>query len=106
MLHNLDSQLHFVRQIQACDTTGIPPLRALRDETKAAEDEAEVGMDALRDAFEQEEWKGEFWRRPVRRKDAEIKGEEQDKDWDALDLASRKVGRYFVVDKIVKEEES
>ena len=46
MLSTLSSQLHFVKDIQSVDTTGVEPLRSLRDET--AEGEKEVAGDSLR----------------------------------------------------------
>ena len=39
MLDTLAAQLHFVGKIQEVDTTGVKPLRAIRDETMAAEKE-------------------------------------------------------------------
>src|ERR1700753_1108709 len=43
MLQILASQLHFVKEIQKVDTTGVEPLRSLRDETPTGEMEAELG---------------------------------------------------------------
>lgn len=95
MLATLSSQLHFVKEIQKVDTTGIEPLRSLRDETAAGEGETEIGMDALKDALALEEVKGKFHPR-VRRRNAE--GGKKGVEWDVLDTAERKVGRYFVVE--------
>jgi Asp-tRNA(Asn)/Glu-tRNA(Gln) amidotransferase C subunit len=95
MLSTLSSQLHFVQEIQKVDTAGVEPLRSLRDETTAGEQEAELGMKALREALELEEVRGKHHKRIRRRNDGQGKEEEE---WDALGTAGRKVGRYFVVE--------
>lgn len=95
MLKTLRSQLHFVRAIQEVDTKGIPPLRAIRDETQSAEDEVKISLDAVKGALEQEEVRGKHYKR-IQRKDGPIntKGAE---DWDILGHAERRAGKYFVV---------
>ena len=55
MMQTLASQLHFVREIQKVDTTGVEPLRAIRDETAEAAREAEITIESLNEAFEKEE---------------------------------------------------
>lgn len=94
MLATLSSQLHFVRQIQEVDTTGIEPLHSLRDETAAGESEAELGLDALKEALGREEVRGKFHKRIRRRAEVDEKGDQ----WDVLGSASKKTGRYFVVE--------
>jgi Asp-tRNA(Asn)/Glu-tRNA(Gln) amidotransferase C subunit len=94
MLATLSSQLHFVRQIQEVDTAGIEPLRSLRDETVEGESEAELGLDALREALGKEEVRGKFHKRIRRRAGEDQSGEK----WDVLGSATKKVGRYFVVE--------
>lgn len=96
MLETLSSQLHFVREIQSVDTTGVEPLRSLRDETAAGKEEAELGLNALRDALSREEIIGKHHKRIRRRRsnDAVI----ESSDWDVLGSAERKVGRFFVVE--------
>ncbi|KAI9820770.1 MAG: hypothetical protein M1827_005140 [Pycnora praestabilis] len=96
MLRTLDSQLHFVREIQNVDTAGIEPLQSIRDETQEAEKENEITVEQLKEAFAKEEVIGSR-RRIKRRRDLPVdtKGAE---DWDVLGQASKKVGRYFVVD--------
>lgn len=94
MLATLSSQLHFARQIQEVDTTGVEPLRSLRDETTAGESEAELGLDALKEALGKEEVRGKFHKRIRRQAETEEKGEQ----WDVLGSAAKKVGRYFVVE--------
>lgn len=96
MLSTLSSQLHFVKEIQKVDTTGVEPLRSLRDETAAGGKEAELGMDAMRDALALEEVRGKHHRRIRRRRDQLVR--KQEEDWDVLGTASKKVGRFFVVE--------
>ncbi|GIZ40931.1 hypothetical protein CKM354_000425100 [Cercospora kikuchii] len=93
MLSTLSSQLHFVKDIQQMDTTGVEPLRSLRDETKQGEKEAELGLDALKVALENEEIRGR-WHKRIRRQRKPADSQR----WDVLGCASKKVGRYFVVE--------
>lgn len=96
MLQTLRSQLHFVRAIQEVDTKDVPPLRAIRDETRVAEDENKISVSSLKEALEQEEVRGKHYKR-IQRKEGPVdtKGAE---DWDVLAHAERKAGKYFVVD--------
>ncbi|KAF2224786.1 hypothetical protein BDZ85DRAFT_272837 [Elsinoe ampelina] len=98
LLSTLAQQLHFVRQIQDVDTTGVEPLTGIRDETEVGRREGEFTLEMLREALEGEEVRGRYAprrRRRRRRQEKEVKGEE----WDVLGNAERKVGRYFVVEK-------
>ncbi|EMC95463.1 hypothetical protein BAUCODRAFT_44705, partial [Baudoinia panamericana UAMH 10762] len=95
MLSTLSSQLHFVKEIQKVETTGIEPLHGLRDETIHGERESELGLAALQSALEQEEVKGRH--RRVRRKPS-THAEGGDQQWDPLSTASKTVGRFFVVE--------
>ena len=98
MLATLSSQLHFVRDIQRVDTKDVEPLSSLRDETAQGEKEAELGMDALRGALAKEELRGQHHKR-VRRKHEKQQGQSQEQGrWDVLGNASKKTGRYFVVE--------
>src|SRR5579871_3348118 len=56
MLNTLAAQLNFVRQIQAVDTRGVEPLRAIRDETAEADADREIGLETkgVREALERE----------------------------------------------------
>lgn len=96
MLDTLAAQLHFVGKIQEVDTTGVEPLRAIRDETAAAEEEQTITLATLAEALESEKVIGTYHKRiqrdttPLDAKDAE--------DWDVLGSAERKAGKYFVVD--------
>ena len=96
-MDTLAAQLHFVKEMQKVDTTGIEPLRAIRDETKAAEKEQEVTLETLKDALAQEEVVGKFYKR-IRRKAETTKPERQPKGWDPLSQAKRTSGKFFVVD--------
>lgn len=93
MLSTLSSQLHFVKGVQNVDTTGVEPLRSLRDETTQGEKEAELGLEALRVALGKEEIRGKHHKRIRRRR-----GGVHDEKWNVLGSASKKVGRYFVVE--------
>ena len=85
-----------MREIQSVDTKGVEPLRSIRDETREAEKEIEINMEDLKEAFAREEKVGRMGR-VRRRKDLPVdtKGAE---DWDVLGHATRRVGRYFVVE--------
>jgi hypothetical protein len=96
MLDTLAAQLHFVGKIQEVDTTGVEPLRVIRDETIAAEKEHTIIVATLHEALDKEKVIGTHYKRiqrdisPVDAKDAE--------DWDVLGSAERKAGKYFVVE--------
>jgi Asp-tRNA(Asn)/Glu-tRNA(Gln) amidotransferase C subunit len=95
MLSILCSQLHFVKEIQRVDTTNINPLQSLRDETAAGEQETEIGIETLKEAFAVEDVLGRHHRR-IRRRNVRNDGQDGP-EWDILSSAERKVGRYFVV---------
>lgn len=97
MMDTLAAQLHFVKEMQKVDTTGIEPLRAIRDETRTSQKEQEITMDTLKDALAQEEVVGKFYKR-IRRKAATTKPELEPDGWNPLGQASRTSGKFFVVD--------
>ena len=97
MMDDLAAQLHFVKEMQKVDTTGVEPLRAIRDETLAAEQEQEITLDTLKEVLAQEEVVGRFYKR-IRRTAETTKPERQPKDWDPLSHAQRTSGKFFVVD--------
>ncbi|TQN72312.1 Glutamyl-tRNA(Gln) amidotransferase subunit F [Colletotrichum shisoi] len=102
MLRTLHSQLHFVRDVQRVDTTGLEPLRSLRDETIEGVEEVTIGLEELQDALGNEIQFGHKKRpKRVRGEEVDTKGAE---DWDPLKTASRTAGKYFVVQS--KKEES
>lgn len=97
MLRDLKAQLHFVKAIQSVDTTGVEPLRAIRDETAEAEKENEINLETMKGALAQEETVGKYHRR-IRRKHVVDEESKKAEDWDVLGQASKKVGKYFVVE--------
>lgn len=94
MIETLRSQLHFVKDIQSVETSGVEPLQAIRDETTAAIRERTIGVETLSQSLDNEEIKGRN-KRPRRKRDSSVQPEGV--DWDALGHAERKVGQYFVV---------
>jgi aspartyl/glutamyl-tRNA(Asn/Gln) amidotransferase C subunit len=96
MLETLASQLRFVQEIQSVDTTGVEPLQSLRDETKAGEQEAEIGLATLEEALSQEDIRGTHHRRIRRRTDPSAG--DRAESWDVLGAARKRVGPYFVVE--------
>ncbi|KAK3343805.1 DUF726 domain protein [Lasiosphaeria hispida] len=100
MAATLSSQLHFVNAIQQIDTTGIEPLRAIRDETPEGIAEATLDISTspqLRAALKSETAWGQF-RRPRRAKKVEVAEETRAaENWDVLGNATETVGGYFVV---------
>lgn len=99
MIKTLQSQLQFVRAVQRVDTTGVEPLRAIRDETEAARRENTIGLAHLKEALDKEKLVGHY-QRPMRVRE---KIESEAENWDALGTASRKAGKYFVVQSAKKE---
>lgn len=97
LLATLRNQLHFVRSIQSVDTTGMPPLRAIRDETAAGLREQTIGLDTLKESLGQEDVVGHS-QRPRRRREGLQGGRKNEaEDWDVLAGAGETAGRYFVV---------
>jgi hypothetical protein len=96
MLDTLAAQLHFVGEIQRVDTTGVKPLQAIRDETKAAEQEQTIGLDTLKEALDREKVIGK-WHRRIQRDTTPVDAHDVE-DWDVLGSAEKKVGKYFVVE--------
>ncbi|KAK5704621.1 hypothetical protein LTR17_021715 [Elasticomyces elasticus] len=96
MLATLTSQLHFVKEIQRVDTSGVEPLRSLRDETVQGEDEAELGMEALKGALDMEETRGTHYKRIKRKRGVNSAVEAE--QWEPLGTATKKTGRFFVVE--------
>lgn len=96
MLDTLAAQLHFVGEIQRVDTTGVKPLRAIRDETEAAEQEQTIGLDTLKEALAKEKTIGK-WHRRIQRGTTPADARDVE-GWDVLGSAEKKVGKYFVVE--------
>ncbi|KAJ4325580.1 hypothetical protein N0V84_003460 [Fusarium piperis] len=101
MINTLQNQLQFVRAVQRVDTSGVEPLRAIRDETDAAHGESTIGLAELGEALSSEVLVGHYQRaRRVR-----DKVESEAEKWDALCTAGRTAGRYFVVESGKKDVE-
>lgn len=94
MIKTLQSQLQFVRAVQRVDTTGVEPLQAIRDETIQGVKERTVSLDSLREVLDKETTVGHY-RRP-RRVKTNVSSDAE--DWDPLSTASKKAGKYFVVE--------
>ncbi|EKV12491.1 hypothetical protein PDIG_44150 [Penicillium digitatum PHI26] len=98
MLDTLESQIHFVKEIQLVDTTGVAPLARIHDESPAAIEEETIGIERLRGALAMERVSGR------RGKIQRVPGEKNDRPdgtaWDgnALRSATRTKGKYFVVE--------
>lgn len=96
MLETLAAQLHFVGKIQEVDTTDVTPLRALRDETKQAEEEQTISLDTLKEALSKEKVIGVHHKR-IQRDTTPVDASDVE-NWDVLGSAERKSGKYFVVE--------
>ncbi|KAJ5826211.1 DUF726-domain-containing protein [Penicillium riverlandense] len=98
MLQTLESQIHFVKEIQRVDATGVEPLRSIRDESPEAVKETTIGLDRLQDAMAQEQVTGR--RRRVKRVQIAKNDRPDGSAWDgnALASASQTKGPYFVVE--------
>ena len=77
LIKTLLDQLHFVKDVQSVDTTGVSPLQMIRDETI----KQEVTLEDIMEEEKLERWK------------------QGRVEWNVLGLAERKVGSYFVVDE-------
>ncbi|KAH6676078.1 hypothetical protein F5X68DRAFT_264278 [Plectosphaerella plurivora] len=100
LLASLRSHLRFVREIQAVDTTGIEPLRALRDETTRGREENTVRLADLKDALARETKFGHRQRpRRVRAADGRVdKVAAEAENWNPLQTAGwTAADKYFVV---------
>ncbi|KAF2470565.1 uncharacterized protein BDR25DRAFT_30891 [Lindgomyces ingoldianus] len=96
MLDTLSAQLHFVGEIQQVNTTGVKPLRVIRDETAAAEQEQTITLQTLREALTKEKAIGKHHKRIQRQTDpVDARNTE---DLDVLGFAEKKVGKYLMVE--------
>ncbi len=104
MLKTLRSQIHFVKEVQKVDTTGVEPLVAIRDETAESIQEQTITLEKLKQYLDQEEKVGNNGT-IRRRKPTEMI---TDSGWDPFDLGdgkdSRKKGKYFFVKKSKDKE--
>lgn len=95
MISTLQDQLHFVRAVQRVDTTGVEPLRAIRDETEEARRENTISLADLQGVLDAEEHTGHYKRAKRVRERIVDEGSEK---WDVLGTAGKTAGKYFVVE--------
>lgn len=98
MIETLESQIHFVKEIQLVDTTGVEPLPRIRDETSDGVREHTIGIDQLKEHLAKEFTSG---RRGKIERILGLKNERPDGEiWDgkALGSATKTKGDYFVVE--------
>ena len=96
MMRTLTAQLHLVKEIQGVDTTGIEPLRSIRDESPEAVQEIEITVDALQTVFDNEQITG--WSRRITKTRNEPHAETtRAESWDVLGNAKETSPPYFVV---------
>ena len=98
MLKTLESQIHFVKEIQRVDTTGIAPLQSVRDESAEAVEENTIGLEHLKEALSKERVSGR--RNRIQRIEVEINERPDGNAWDgnALGYTSKTKGPFFVVE--------
>lgn len=98
MLKTLESQIHFVREIQRVDATGVAPLQSIRDESPDAVEENTIGLEQLAEALSKERVHGR--RNRIQRTTTEKNELPDGNAWDgkALGHASKTKGPFFVVE--------
>ncbi|KAL2872775.1 DUF726 domain protein [Aspergillus lucknowensis] len=96
MLETLESQIHFVREIQKVDTTGVEPLQSIRDESPEAVKENTIGLERLKEAMSKERVVGR--NKKIQRVQSERNDRPDGDAWDgnALGYASKTKGKFFV----------
>ncbi|KAE8353493.1 hypothetical protein BDV28DRAFT_164881 [Aspergillus coremiiformis] len=101
MLETLESQIHFVREIQRADVTGVEPLQSIRDESPEALKENTIGLDQLKEALSKERVVGRNKR--IQRVQTERNNCPDGDAWDgnALGYASKTKGKFFVVETVL-----
>lgn len=104
MLETLESQIHFVKEVQKVNTDGVEPLVAIRDETAESIEEQTITLNKLQPYLDQEEKVGKNGT-IRRRKPSEMV---TNSGWDPFDLGegkeSRRIGKYFYVKKEKAQE--
>ena len=101
MISTLQSQLQFVRAVQQVDTSGVEPLRAIQDETVDGMRENTIGLAGMKELLDKEMQVGHYRRSKRVKQSGETSPAE---DWDALSTASRRAGKYFVVESGPKQD--
>ena len=96
MLQTLQSQIHFVKEIQKVDTTGVEPLRAIREETAEAIEEQTIKLSDLKEYLDAEVVVGRNGR--IKRTAAADPEARAAEDWDPFSMSDgKRMGRYFYV---------
>lgn len=97
MLQTLESQIHFVKEVQRVDTSNVTPLRSIRDETEHAQRENTISLSDLKPTLDRETRVGRT--RKIQRQKAERLEHPDGESWDrdALKAANKKMGKFFVV---------
>ena len=106
MLKTLESQIHFVREIQKVDTTGVEPLHAIRDETAEGIQEQTITLADLQEHLNAEEVVGRNGR--IKRRPEEDPEAKEAEDWDPFAMSEgqgKNQGRYFFVRKEKRVEQ-
>jgi hypothetical protein len=102
MLRTLETQLHFVRAIQAVDTMGVEPLVTIRDETEEGIQELTIGLEneRIKEALGAEKKIGRMGRVRRRREGVvEDRRCQEEKEWNPLEGAQGRItGGHFVVE--------
>lgn len=98
MLKILESQIHFVKEIQRVDASGVAPLQSIRDESPDAVEENTIGLEQLKEAISKERIYGR--RNRIQRTTTENNKRPDGNAWDgkALSYASKTKGPFFVVE--------
>ena len=98
MLKTLESQIHFVREIQKVDTAGVEPLRAIRDESAEGIEEQTITLADLREHLDAEEVVGRNGR--IKRRPRDDQEAKEAQAWDPFAMSEGKSkGQYFFVRK-------
>ena len=97
MLKTLESQIHFVKEVQSIDTTDVIPLRRICDESAEAQEENTIHLEDLKEALAKERTVGR--NRRIERVPDEQSHTPDEGIWDgnALGSASKTMGKFFVV---------
>lgn len=103
-METLESQIHFVKEVQKVNTNGVEPLVVIRDETAESIHEQTITIEKLKPYLDQEERVGNNGT-IRRRKSTEMI---TDSGWDPFELGdgkeTRKKGKYFFVKRSKDKE--
>lgn len=97
MLKTLESQIHFVNEVQSIDTSNVNPLRSICDESAEAQEENTIHLSDLKETLAKERTVGRNRRIEPTTSEQSHTPDEGIWDGNALGSASRTMGKYFVV---------